>query len=100
MLAEKQTITNSTSAAIFENEETKRSRKSARNSLLSFLVKLYWENSASVVLLQKIVIISISLKSCQHFTEPNEKKGAEEKEELTFLLLLMCTTKVVEVVNS
>ena len=30
MLAEKPTITNSTSAAIFENEETKRSRKSAR----------------------------------------------------------------------
>ena len=53
------------------------------------------------MLLQKIVIISISLKSCQHFTEPNEKKGAEEKEELTFLLLLMLPyTKVVEAVLS
>ena len=38
-----------------------------------------------------LVIISISLKSYQHFTEPNEKKGAKGKEELTFLLLLMCT---------
>ena len=58
----------------------------------------YIEKTVLVLLLQKIVIISISLKSCQHFTEPNEKKGAEEKEELTFLLLLMCTTKVVEIV--
>ena len=52
------------------------------------------------MLLQKIVIISISLKSCQHFTEPNEKKGAEEKEELTLLLLMLPYTKLVEVVKS